>query len=75
MPNITIEDKLACVVRELKFRRRVYPRMVEQRKMQQGQADRELATMEAIAEDYRLSAALEDSEIELLGLKSLGGRL
>lgn len=54
---ISAEDKLACVEREVKMRRRVYPRWVENKRMTQAQADREIALMEAIADDYRAEAA------------------
>jgi hypothetical protein len=49
---ITNADKLAAVMRELEMRRRVYPRMIENGKMTQGKAAREIALMEAIASDY-----------------------
>ena len=54
--TITVHDKLQCVVRELGFRHRTYPRMIENRKMSQAQADREIAVMESIVQDYRRSA-------------------
>ena len=50
---ISAADKLACAERELKYRRRVYGRLVERGKMDQREADRELELMEAIAKDYR----------------------
>lgn len=50
---ITAADKLQCAERELKYRRRVYGRLVERGKMSQREADRELELMEAIARDYR----------------------
>jgi hypothetical protein len=46
-------DKLKCAERELKFRRRVYPRFVQNGQMTQADADREIATMSASADDYR----------------------
>jgi hypothetical protein len=52
MAAITHDEKRACIERELKMRRRVYPRWVENEKMTQAQADREIATMEAILADY-----------------------
>jgi hypothetical protein len=51
--NITAEDKLQCVIRELGYRHRVYPRLVGKGKMSQTQADRETKLMEAIVQDYR----------------------
>ena len=53
MTDYTDEDKLKAAEREVKMRRRVYPRWVADGKMTQVQADREIAIMEAIAEDYR----------------------
>lgn len=46
-------EKLEAVEREIKQRRRVYPRLVDQGKMTQAFADRQIAIMEAIADDYR----------------------
>lgn len=63
MPNITVKDKLTCVVRELGYRRRVYPRMIDSDKMSQGQADREIAVMESIVDDYRRSAQVAQPEL------------
>lgn len=55
MPPIdNAERKLACLQRELKMRRKVYPRWVKDRKMAQAQADAEIAIMTAIVEDYRM---------------------
>lgn len=48
----TDADKRACAYRELKMRRRVYPRWVQEGRMTQADADREIALMQAIAEDY-----------------------
>jgi hypothetical protein len=50
---ITDEDKLKCLEREIGMRKSVYPRWVYAGKMTQDQADREIACMEAIADDYR----------------------
>lgn len=47
------KTKLACIERELKMRLRVYPRWVAENKMTATQAQYELETMEAIADDYR----------------------
>ena len=53
MTDYTDEEKFRCAERELKMRRRAYPRWVELGKMRQEVAEREIAIMEAIAEDYR----------------------
>lgn len=50
---MTEADKFACATRELSMRKKVYPRWVEQGRMTQQQADKEIACMAAIAEDYR----------------------
>jgi hypothetical protein len=63
MPNITIFDKLTCVVREVGYRKWVYPRRVAAGKMTQSQADREIAVMECIAEDYKKSSQMEEPEL------------
>lgn len=51
---ITAADKRACAERELAMRKRVYPRWVSAGKMAQITADREIAVMTAIADDYRV---------------------
>jgi len=48
----TNEQKLACIKRELGYRIRVYRRLVDNSLMTQEQADRQIAIMQAIAEDY-----------------------
>jgi hypothetical protein len=50
---ITGEDKLSCAQRELRLRRKVYPRWVQIGKMDASDAAREIATMEAIVKDYQ----------------------
>lgn len=52
MAEITRQMKREAALRELKLRRRVYPRWVEQRRILQEVADREIQVMEAIAADY-----------------------
>jgi hypothetical protein len=63
MPNITVQDKLECVVRELRYRRRVYPRLIANGKMSQAEADREIAIMEILVEDYDGSAKMRQPEV------------
>ncbi len=50
--DITDTQKLAAVNRELVFRRRVYARRVDQGKMTQELADRQILIFEAIRADY-----------------------
>lgn len=47
-PAIPLRDQLDCVERELGFRRRVYPGLVERGRMTQEAADRELDRMYAV---------------------------
>jgi len=56
---ITAADKLACAERELKYRKYVYERRVDDGKMSAGKAAHEIACMEAIAADYRKAAEKE----------------
>jgi hypothetical protein len=51
---ITDSDKLACAERELKMRKRVYARFVDDGKMSAGKAAHEIACMEAIVADYQI---------------------
>lgn len=44
----TIDEMISSVEREIKMRRRVYPRRVESGKMRQDQSDREILLMEDI---------------------------
>ncbi len=56
---ITAAEKLACAERELKMRKHVYPRWVDQYKMSAGKAAHEIACMEAIVADYKAAAEKE----------------
>lgn len=53
------EQKKKAVERELSFRRRVYPRFIEQRKMSQALADEQIAIFEAIRDDYYAAESKE----------------
>jgi hypothetical protein len=44
----SIEQMISCAQREVKMRKRAYPRWVEQGKMTEAQAFHEKATMESI---------------------------
>lgn len=46
--NITIDDMIKCVEREIGMRMRVYPRWIEQHKMSIEKADSEIRTMQAV---------------------------
>ena len=56
---ITVKEKLQCVERELKYRHRVYDRLVERGKMSEPQRQYEIKVMGTIAEDYRKIAEQE----------------
>ena len=43
-----LADQIACVKREIGFRRRVYARRVDSGSMTKAQAEREIAAMEAV---------------------------
>jgi hypothetical protein len=49
----SIEEKIGCLERELRYRQRVYPRLVLAKKMSQQKADREIEVMAAILEDLK----------------------
>ena len=46
-------DKIPELERELKFRRRVYPRLVGQKKLDPVKADKQILILQAIIADYR----------------------
>ena len=48
----TQADKKAAVERELKYRRRVYPRLIANGKMTDGFAQTQIELFEAILQDY-----------------------
>ena len=47
-PDITRADQVRCVEREIKMREKVYPIWVEQKKMTEAAAAREIAVMKSI---------------------------
>ena len=49
-PAITIEEQIACVERELRFRRRVYPRWVKDGKLTDQAASLEVLRMVEVLE-------------------------
>lgn len=46
--GVTLDDQIACALRELKMRRSVYPRLMGQGKLSPDFAAHQLAAMEAI---------------------------
>lgn len=55
--EISNDDKIAHLKREIAMRERVYPRLVASQKMKQDQADRGIAVMTAILNDYEKQKA------------------
>ena len=53
MPRFTDEEKAKCAEREARLRRQVYANRVGTKRMSQQLADREIAKMDEIAEEYR----------------------
>lgn len=45
-----IEQQIACVERELRYRRQLYPRRVAEGKLEQWAADKQIALMVAVLE-------------------------
>jgi hypothetical protein len=49
----TLDEQIACVERELRLRRQVYPRWVATGRKKQAVADREIQVMEAVLTTLR----------------------
>jgi len=47
----SLDDKIVCLTRELRLRRRVYPNRVADGRMSAAEAERELLVMQAILSD------------------------
>lgn len=62
MDNISIDDMIKCVEREIGMRMRVYPRWVEQHKMSIEKADLEIRTMQAVLDKLK---KLREAENEI----------
>ena len=53
LADFTLQHKIDELEREIKVRRRVYPRWVEAKKLNAGTADVRIKIMMAILKDYR----------------------
>jgi hypothetical protein len=62
---IDARTKLKCAERELRMRRKVYPRWVAENQLSQEVADRQIAVMAAIVEDYRKLAEQDEPRLPL----------
>jgi hypothetical protein len=67
MTEIGVKEKLECVERELRYRSRVYARLVERGKMSEPQRQHEIKVMGAIRDDY---AALVDDDAPMLNIET-----
>jgi hypothetical protein len=56
---VPLADQIACIEREIGYRLRVYPRRVEDKKMTQQLADRELDRMRAVLATLKRAAESE----------------
>ncbi len=56
------EQKLQCILRELRMRRNVYPKWVADRRLSQADADEQIALMEAIRDDYMPPGLFDGTE-------------
>lgn len=61
--TFTNRQKMQCIERELGYRRFVYPRRVAAGKMVQASADKQIALMEEIVEDYRAMAKADEPDL------------
>lgn len=50
MFEVTLQDQIDCVTREIGFRERLFPRWVRDNKLTQKTADLEIARMKAVRE-------------------------
>jgi hypothetical protein len=50
--KFTFQEKLSEVKREIAMRKNVYPQFIARGRLTQEQADRHIAVMSAIADDY-----------------------
>jgi hypothetical protein len=61
--QFTAAEKAAEVRREIGLRRRVYPRMIASRQLDVKAAERHIAIMEQIAQDYEREAAKDAPQL------------
>lgn len=58
MTNITFEDMIKCVEREIGMRKKVYPRWVEAKKISQEKADFEIKCMTAFLDQLKIAKSI-----------------
>ncbi len=59
--EVSREEKIAALAREIELRERVYPRYVSERKMTKAKAEREIEIMKAILADYAAQQGVIDN--------------
>jgi hypothetical protein len=64
--TFTYQQKAEVAEREVKQRKRVYPRWVADKRMTQEFADYQIAVMEAIALEFRYLASVDERKERLL---------
>ena len=62
---MTLEVQIACVRREIRQRQAVYPRLMQQGRMLEATAAKELAAIQAV--QHTLEALIEAQQGELFG--------
>lgn len=71
----TAADKLACIERKLRQRRRVYARLVAQERMSEAKADMEIGCMESIRDDYKALADAQEAAGDLFARSPETGKI
>jgi len=56
---ISLPEQIKCIEREIGYRKRVYPRLVDQGRMKLDQSDYQIAAMEAVLATLREAAKAE----------------
>lgn len=64
--NITLDEQIDCVRREISMRRRVYPRWIDAWRMTEERADHEIAAMEAVLATLESLRPTQPEQGELL---------
>jgi len=64
--EITTSDLVKCVQRELRYRRRVYSRLIDSGKLDERTADHEIACMEELMRRLLVQQESESDQIKLL---------
>lgn len=65
-PTFSARDLAKAIERELGYRRRVFPRRVDDGKMKQADADLQIAMFEQIRDRYMAEAEAEEAKGRLL---------